>query len=132
MSASIAARLVCMFGLLAVSMRLAFLSLADEFMRGEVAIYYVAFFVLVSVRRSVKAWRTPLVSWARTVALILFGLYCIALAYLIGSQHGDIGSGKLSSSLFMGTASVCYFFLACWVLCGKFWPPASGRKAGFN
>lgn len=132
MSISIAIRLVCMFGLLVISVRLAFLSLVDEFMRSEVAVYYIAFFALVSVRRSVKAWRAPLVSWARTVTPVLFGLHCIALAYLISSQHDDLGSGKLSSSLFMGAASACYFFLAGWVLCGRLWTPAGGREGESN
>ena len=106
-------------GMLAVSVRLALLAISDSVERGEVAVYYVAFFFLATAWRAMKSWRIPLVPFGAGTGWVCLGLYCVGLALLIGLKLEGAAPARLPSALFMGAASVCYFGLAVLVLWGR-------------
>ncbi|MEH6418622.1 hypothetical protein [Pseudomonas sp. CGJS7] len=120
MSLSILLRWAVVLGMLAAAVRLALLSLGDAVSGGEVAAYYVAFFILVSGWRAAKFWRAPLLIFGPGAGLACLGLYCVGLALLIGLKYEAMKqSALLPTALFLGATSAGYFGFAVLLAHGR-------------
>jgi len=127
MIASAALRWIVVLGALAISVRLATLSISDVFNRGELAVYYVGFFFAVTAWRAAGFWRAPLLPLRIGPVAICLALYCAGLALTVGLQYeGSADEKRLPSALFIAAVSACYFGLGMSLAYGHL----SRRKKG--
>lgn|GEM_PF-3676827 len=124
MSASVivsaALRWIAVLGALAISVRLAMLSISDAVERGEIAVYYVGFFFAVTAWRAAGFWRAPLLPLRVAPVVVCGALYCVGLALMIGLKYEGHANGRLlPSALFMAAVGVCYLGLAISLACGS-------------